>query len=366
MSRVISHSRRSVPPPPPSTTNRWDWQNLPPWLASFICHSTLLVVAALLIGQAGPPPKSEMVIQWKQGSDVDAGGGGEPGDLGAPTKDEPEWAAEVADLAEPLPEVDPAQKVKLSEWGAVSAELDAASPLAALHGIDDGTIGDGLGGDGGGRGGGHGRGVGTGTGDGLGPGVGRTSMFGLVGEGSNFVYVFDRSESMNSVFTLTSEGRSVSITPLAAAKAELIQSLEHLGDSNKFQLIFYNDEPLMFTDAYGPNGVFTATPDAKALATAFITALPGQGNTNHLGALEMALRSNPDVLFLLTDGEAKDDPTPAQLRRLIKICRRIGTKVNLIHFAYEPRTSNPLIGLAQATHGDHVSISIRGLVHPEW
>lgn len=365
MSRVISRTRRPVPPPPPAASaRRWDWQSFPPWLASFVCHSSLIIVLALMLRHSAEPPTSAMLVEWQDAGDPDAGGGGEPADLGDPAAEEPEWASATAELPDPLDP--PANSKVVSEWGAVSDAIEPATPMADLSGMLDGTIGDGLGGSGGGSGGGHGRGNGPGIGDGSGPGVARTSMFGLVGEGSSFVYVFDRSESMNSVFTLTSEGRSVSITPLEAAKAELVQSLDNLGAANKFQLIFYNDEPLLYTDSYSPNGIFAATDDAKTLAKAFIEELPGQGNTYHLAALELALRSKPDVLFLLTDGEAKDDPPAMQIKRLMKMCRRAGTRVNVIHFAYSPRTSNPLNGLAKATGGEHVSISIRGLVRPEW
>lgn len=364
MSRTVTRTRTTVPPPPPATPERWDWQRFPPWLASFVCHSSLLIILALMLRHSAEPVASEMFVEWQDGADLNAGGGGEPADLGDPDAEAPDLAVDTAPLPEPLEATTDAAEI--SEFGVVSDVLDPVAPLADLSGLLDGTMGDGLGGSGGGTGGGHGRGHGEGIGDGSGPGVARTSMFGLVGEGSSFVYVFDRSESMNSVFTLTSEGRSVSITPLDAAKAELVQSLDNLGAANKFQLIFYNDEPLLYTDHYSANGVYAATDDAKKLAKHFIEELPGQGNTYHLAALEMALRSKPDVLFLLTDGEAKDDPSAMQIKRLIRLCKRAGTKVNVIHFAYSPRTSNPLNGLAKATGGEHVSISIRGLVRPEW
>jgi len=364
MSRTVSRTRNLVPPPPPSSRQRWDWQRFPPWLASFVCHWSLLLILALMLRHSAEPVASEMFVEWQDAGEIDAGGGGEPADLGDPTAPPSELASITAPLPEPL-EAN-ADAAVLSEFGAVSDALDPVAPLTDLSGLLDGTLGDGLGGSGGGSGGGHGRGHGSGVGDGSGPGVARTSMFGLVGEGSSFVYVFDRSESMNSVFTLNSEGRSVSITPLEAAKVELMQSLDNLGPANKFQLIFYNDEPLLYTDHYSAGGVYAATDDAKALAKAFIEELPGQGNTFHLAALELALRSKPDVLFLLTDAEAKDDPPSSQIKRLIKMCRRNGTRVNVIHFAYAPRTQNPLNALAKATGGEHVSISIRSLVRPDW
>src|SRR6185436_10328598 len=74
---------------------------------------------------------------------------------------------------------------------------------------------------------------GRGTGNG---GQTSTGVFGVVGTGSKFVYVFDRSASMGDL-----GGR-----PLKAAKVQLIQSLEQLSDMHQFQIVFYNEQPSVF------------------------------------------------------------------------------------------------------------------------
>ena len=61
-------------------------------------------------------------------------------------------------------------------------------------------------------------------------GKARTSLFGVVGEGYKFVYVFDRSGSMGG------SGRD----SLRAIKAELPESLKNLDTVHQFQIIFYN------------------------------------------------------------------------------------------------------------------------------
>ena len=78
-------------------------------------------------------------------------------------------------------------------------------------------------------------------------GYARTGVFGVIGEGHKFVYVFDRSGSMDG------HGGA----PLAAAKAELIASLKDLGQMHQFQIIFYNEQPRIFspTGVAGPAGV---------------------------------------------------------------------------------------------------------------
>ena len=69
-------------------------------------------------------------------------------------------------------------------------------------------------------------------------GKARTSLFGVVGEGYKFVYVLDRSGSMDG-------------KPLRAVKEELIRSLSTLGSVHQFQIIFYNHQPTLLN----PTGV---------------------------------------------------------------------------------------------------------------
>ena len=61
-------------------------------------------------------------------------------------------------------------------------------------------------------------------------------VFGVSGSGSRFVYVFDRSDSMNGF-----GGK-----PLRAAKRELVRSIQSLTEKQRFQVIFYNDKPTPF------------------------------------------------------------------------------------------------------------------------
>jgi hypothetical protein len=189
----------------------------------------------------------------------------------------------------------------------------------------------------------------------------QTAVFGLAAEGQRFVYVFDRSKSMTSTLTLQSEGKTVfSITPLEAAKAELLRSLGDLDRGQQFHILFYNSEVWMFDPGGNPNHLVAATPRYKNRATEFVRSVYGNGGTRHVEPLEVALRMRPDVIFLLTDGEAKDDPTDAQLRRL----RRLNggrTKINVIQFCLTPRTGGALVRLAAENGGRHVFMNLREL-----
>jgi hypothetical protein len=197
---------------------------------------------------------------------------------------------------------------------------------------------------------------------GEGRGQGRISMFGLAGEGSKFVYVFDRSSSMTSKFRIEANGRLVSeLTPLELAKAELLESLHDLTPDDQFQIVFYNQQPLLFSDNRYLHRLFAASEDLKAEAQQFVAEVPGEGGTNHLGALQMALKLKPEVIFLITDGERKDDLRGSHVRTLVKACQRHNVTVHLIHFGAKPRPNSTLVRLATQTGGMHRFIDVKEL-----
>lgn len=185
-------------------------------------------------------------------------------------------------------------------------------------------------------------------------GKARTSVFGLPGEGYNFVYVFDRSGSMGG------GGRSA----LAAAKAELLKSLESLGDAHQFQIIFYNDQPEILNIA-GSNRLVLGTEPNKTLARRFVGGITSDGGTQHEAALMAALRLKPDVVFFLTDG---DEPglTPNQMRRVKKLCDGV-TTINTIEFGLGPSlgTDNFLTRLARETGGQYAYFDVSVLRRSE-
>ncbi len=191
----------------------------------------------------------------------------------------------------------------------------------------------------------------------------QTAIFGLAGEGTDFVYVFDRSESMNSTLQFRSEGRNVfTITPLAAAKAELLRSLDDLDERHRFQILFYNHEVWMFDPGRSSHDrrLVRASDAMKLKASTFVSTVYGYGRTRHLPPLEAALKMQPDVIFLLTDGEEKDDPSPAQIARLTRL-NGGRTKINVIQFCYTLRTDGALVELANQNGGRHVFMNIQSL-----
>lgn len=178
----------------------------------------------------------------------------------------------------------------------------------------------------------------------------KTGVFGVRGEGHKFVYVFDRSGSM--------DGHNGA--PLGAAKSELIGSLADLGQVHQFQIIFYNEQPRVFNPSGSPGRLVFGTDQNKNLARKFVGSITASGATRHEEALEMALRMSPDVIFFLTDA---DEPrmTAKQLAHLSQMNR--GTSINAIEFGFGAQrdTDNFLVKLARQNGGQHVYVDISRL-----
>ncbi len=181
-------------------------------------------------------------------------------------------------------------------------------------------------------------------------GQARTGVFGLVGEGHKFVYVFDRSGSMDG------HGGA----PLVAAKSQLLSSLGDLGQTHQFQIIFYNEQPRIFSPSGDVGRLVFGTDQNKNLARRFVGSITASGATRHVEALRMALRMAPDVIFFLTDA---DEPrmTPGELAGIAQMNR--GTTINTIEFGTTPQSDNDnfIVRLARQNGGQHVYIDVTRL-----
>lgn len=180
-------------------------------------------------------------------------------------------------------------------------------------------------------------------------GRGRTSVYGLNGEGFKFVYVFDRSGSMGG-----SGNRA-----LNAAKRELLRSLDELGPTHQFQIIFYNELPTVMQIGGAANLMFADDANKQA-AQKFVASIVADGATQHEPALMTALRMNPDVVFFLTDAD-QPELSNAQLDR-IKRLNDGRAVINTIEFGLGPkiRKRNFLDVVAEENGGGSVYLDISG------
>jgi hypothetical protein len=179
-------------------------------------------------------------------------------------------------------------------------------------------------------------------------GPAETRVFGVAGKGTRFVYVFDRSSSMEGA-------------PLAAAKRELIASLQQLEPRHQFQIMFYNEAPEMMPSFRGAHTAMTfADERGKRLAASFAGGVFAHGGTEHLLALKAALALRPDVIFVLTDAN-EPQMRPDELRLVRQINR--GTAICTIEFGLGPPqpSYNFLQQLAAENGGEHAYVDVRRL-----
>ena len=191
--------------------------------------------------------------------------------------------------------------------------------------------------------------TGTGTGKGSSSGDGVTvKVFGLEGTGHRFAFVFDRSDTMSE-----HEGK-----PIQAAKAELINAINSLGSVHQFIIVFYNQDTLIYPEGDRAARSIYATDENKELAKRFVHSIVPAGGTNHEEAISIAAKQKPDVIFLLTDGEQKDDLSNPQLDRITKATN--GIQINVIQFGSgsEPRIRNYLKLLAIQNAGLYQYIDV--------
>jgi hypothetical protein len=107
-----------------------------------------------------------------------------------------------------------------------------------------------------------------------GTGEAKVSVFGVEGHGRKFLYLFDRSASMEGA-------------PLSAAKRQLVQSMQSLGNGQQFRIIFFNTKTQAFSGDGGPNRNAFATDRNKQLAANFVGGITADGGTDRMVALPL-------------------------------------------------------------------------------
>jgi hypothetical protein len=319
-------------------------------LSSATFHVALWVVASLAALGAAIPRASvpkPRVLHAELGpvdnrAPAEAGGGSE-GELGgdgtrptvdlkaeAPPAGDGPTREDIADalLAEALP--GPAMREPAP--GAITGV--STSGLGLLVGPEAG----GGGGSGGGAGGGIGRGVGAGT-----------EFFGARERAGSFAYVIDCSGSM------------IEHDALEVAKRELLSSLEQLPPDARFAILFYNDGFTLFHDAQGRPGLMPATAANKDRVRTRLAEVRADGATQTYGALSRSLELEPEVVFLLTDGQALTHEHVEALARAAGAIR-----IHTIEFGGGPVFGDdaPLPQLAARTGGTFRHIDVRAFDAP--
>jgi VWA domain-containing protein len=303
---------------------------LPAWLFSIVFHSSMMVLLGVAVqqaprGAAEEPGRSAGIVLKRTSAEGDLYDGEEQHD------DQPATSVNVTapELLPSLPsataDADPNNDLPMPTTLGPSATVGEGQPDARQFT------------SGGGR-----RGSPDGRGD------ARVSVFGVQGTGSKFVYVFDRSSSM--------EG-----PPLAAAKRQLIESLQSLESVHQLHIIFFNTRTRSLEIAEGGRRIAFATDRNKQLAANFVGGITADGGTDRLGALREAIGFSPDVIFFLTDA---DDPMSAsELAEIARTNRRSRAAICVIEFGRRaaPPGSNFLTELARESGGQYGYVNAAAL-----
>lgn len=177
-----------------------------------------------------------------------------------------------------------------------------------------------------------------------------TSVFGVPGTGSKFVYVFDRSASMEGA-------------PLAAAKQQLLASLDSLEEIHRFHIIFFNSSPPLHAhlNLAGGHRIAFADSQNKMLAKRFVESIEAFGGTDRATALLEAMKLSPDVVFFLSD--ADDEMSPLEIGKVLDRSRRSGTSISTIQFGrgVDPQRDNFLKRIANETGGSYGYVDANAL-----
>lgn len=307
---------------------------IPAWLASLILHALAFLTLAWLLSDQRRAGLSDersadvgIALKYRDGPRdyfVDAESVKE---TASPVSDSAAGQPSVADLSQLSPDFDVKQFLPQSHLSGLG-----------LRGAEEG---------GGGASGDASRSTGAG-GFGRSPGSGGTAtLFGIRGEGSKFVYVFDRSGSMGGV------GNNA----LQFAKRELLNSIRDLQPTQQFQIVFYNHVPVIFSPSGQAGRLSFATDENKTRAERFIAAIQAVGGTEHEAALNTAIRLRPDVIFFLTDA---DEPRLSEVQMDDIERRAAGIIIHTVEFGLGPPISsrNFIARLAERNGGQYVYIDI--------
>lgn len=311
--------------------NRWV---VPSWGVSVVFHALLVIAMGLFFrfapqGAAAEDARGVGIVLAKQGADGqteffdegDDGGGGQAETVTGPSAQANAGAksfteTKLTDVTGALPKTGGAIGVSGAETGGLDPNAGSLTK-------------------------GPRKGAGVGGG-------GSAQIFGVKGYGTHFVYVFDRSLSMQGA-------------PLAAAKAELLTSVASLQDTHEFQIIFYNNSPSLF-NAAGAGRRSWASDQNKELARRYVSGITASGGTNHEDALMAAIGLNPDVIFLLSDAKSNlgEGLNAAQFERVKRRCR---ASISTVEFGVGPSADDDsfMARLARATGGQYGYVDVTTL-----
>jgi len=179
-----------------------------------------------------------------------------------------------------------------------------------------------------------------GNGDGEGQGNGH-GFFGDPGSAKSFVFVLDRSTSMNKAHQL-SDG----LSRFQRLKMELIGFIDKLKPDQTFFVVFFNDK--MFP--MPAEGLVPATRENKQKYLKWIASANAEGGTDPRLPIRLAMQLEPEMIYFLSDGEVEPDYRAQMMRH-----EPGEWKLNT--YVFGMRQAGPFMKFfAEKHHGDYVYI----------
>ena len=230
-----------------------------------------------------------------------------------------------------------------ADVGGTNTETGLNDALTTGGGQGEGDAADviGVGHDGG-------AGAGTGFGIGLGTGGGKDGVLAAFGHrqegGGNGLFqvgpTFGQSNPRRIAFVCDGSGSMVS--KMASLKNELEKAVGGMKVVNEFNVVFFRDAGFA---ALSDGGLVRATPENKRKALQFLGDMTSTGTTNPIPGLELAFRQNPQLVYLLTDGDFPDNA--AVVRKVNELNREKKARVNTIAFVSEQDTDREFLDVLQ-------------------
>jgi hypothetical protein len=299
--------------PVPAAEDSWRSsfvQNVLPFLTSLSLHAVVLVVGLLTLTAIKALHQEPMQQQLFEADNVI--------DTSRMT-----GFTGPADLPMLRPMQDQVQDASSNGWNPTNRPDLTAGTTGGGSGSDsDPVIAVGAGGFGKNSGLGIGGRDGSGPGDGGGPmpafggkQIGGSQMFRPPGDGNGarkIAYVCDASGSM--------------LNKMASLKLELSKAVTALKPNQSFGITFFHETRCMAFET----SLVAATPQNKRKASGFLEDITCGGTTDPIPGIEQAFRQQPQLIYLLTDGDFPNNAAVlAKIRELNKDKR---VKINTIAF----------------------------------
>jgi hypothetical protein len=187
-----------------------------------------------------------------------------------------------------------------------------------------------------------------GGGTGIGP---KGAVFGNGGNAYKIVFVVDGTGTMNGIkFDLV--------------KRELKSTISKLKPTQKFNVIFFYENNETFAKGVDPKTLLDATDPAKKKAYEFLDNFSAIGSTNPLPAIEMAFKMQPQLMYVLSDGEFDNRVSYADVIKAVSgLNADKKVRVNTIMFGdRDPKAEDALKQIATGNGGAYVSVTTDALL----